>query len=75
MWPLRLFQAKNGVSTTFMSQNTGNVEKRAWPENCFSDRFFPPKFIFDRLTLIDVNDITNLVDPANCTDFWPGTGL
>ena len=36
--------------------------------------FVHPNF-FDQWTLTDVNNITNLVDPADCTDFRPGTGL
>ena len=58
-----------------MSQNTEYLEKRAWPESCFSDWFLSTQIFFDQWTLTDVNNITNLVDPADCTDFRPGTWL
>ena len=60
---------------TLMSQNTENLEKKGLAgELVLGLIFFHPNF-FDQWTLIDVNYITNLVDPADCTDFRPGTGL
>jgi hypothetical protein len=56
-----------------MSQNTENLEKKGVARELFLGLIFVHPIFFDQWTLIDINNITNLVDPVDCTDFWPGT--
>jgi hypothetical protein len=56
-----------------MSQNTENLGKKGVAKELFLEYIFVHPNFFDQWTVIDLNNITNLVDLADYTDFRPGT--